>query len=47
MPYAGKDMEVAVREHKRRMAMPMQKNLKMAVINMAKCAKLSKVRWHI
>lgn len=37
----GKDMEVAVKEHKRRMAMPQQAGLKMATINMAKCAKLS------
>mmetsp|Transcript_32758 Transcript_32758/g.74830 ORF Transcript_32758/g.74830 Transcript_32758/m.74830 type:complete len:322 (-) Transcript_32758:265-1230(-) len=37
----GKDMEVAVREHHRRMKMPKQQDLKMAVVNMAKCAKLS------
>jgi len=37
----GKDMEVAVKEHKRRMAMPMQKGLKLSTINMAKCSKLS------
>jgi hypothetical protein len=37
----GKDMEVAVAEHKRRMAMPMQHDLKIAVINRAKCSKLS------
>lgn len=37
-------MEVAVKEHKRRMAMPMQAGLKMATINMAKCARLSGVR---
>eukprot|EP00462_Mataza_sp_D1_P026560 CAMPEP_0175128094 /NCGR_PEP_ID=MMETSP0087-20121206/4744_1 /TAXON_ID=136419 /ORGANISM="Unknown Unknown, Strain D1" /LENGTH=293 /DNA_ID=CAMNT_0016410131 /DNA_START=10 /DNA_END=891 /DNA_ORIENTATION=+ len=37
----GKDMEVAVREHHRRMAMPFQKGLKIATINMAKCSKLS------
>jgi hypothetical protein len=37
----GKDMEVAVAEHKRRMAMPMQADLKIAVINRAKCSKLS------
>jgi len=37
----GKDMEVAVAEHKRRMAMPMQADLKIATINRAKCSKLS------
>jgi len=37
----GKDMEVAVAEHKRRMAMPMQQDLKIATINRAKCSKLS------
>jgi hypothetical protein len=37
----GKDMELAVAEHKRRMAMPMQADLKIAVINRAKCSKLS------
>jgi len=34
-------MEVAVAEHKRRMAMPMQQDLKIATINRAKCSKLS------
>ena len=37
----GKDMEVAVAEHKRRMAMPLQQDLKIATINRAKCSKLS------
>jgi len=37
-------MEVAVAEHKRRMAMPMQQDLKIATINRAKCSKLSDVR---
>lgn len=37
----GKDMEVAVAEHKRRMAMPLQADLKIATINRAKCSKLS------
>ena len=37
----GKDMECAVKEHKRRMGMKMQKDLKLATVNMAKCAKLS------
>jgi hypothetical protein len=38
----GDDMEVAVKEHKRRMAMPMQKDLKLCSISMAKCSKLDK-----
>lgn len=37
----GKDMEVAVKEHHRRMAMPFQQGLKIATINAAKCSKLS------
>lgn len=37
----GDDMEVAVKEHKRRMAMPMQKDLKLASISMSKVSKLS------
>lgn len=37
----GKDMEVAVKEQKRRMAMPMQSMLKVASISMAKCSRLS------
>jgi len=37
----GKDMEKAVKEHHRRMAMPMQKGLKMCTISLAKCSKLS------
>jgi hypothetical protein len=37
----GDDMEVAVKEHKRRMAMPMQKDLKLCALSMAKCSKLS------
>eukprot|EP00295_Goniomonas_pacifica_P047936 CAMPEP_0175915030 /NCGR_PEP_ID=MMETSP0108-20121206/10103_1 /TAXON_ID=195067 ORGANISM="Goniomonas pacifica, Strain CCMP1869" /NCGR_SAMPLE_ID=MMETSP0108 /ASSEMBLY_ACC=CAM_ASM_000204 /LENGTH=254 /DNA_ID=CAMNT_0017237503 /DNA_START=48 /DNA_END=812 /DNA_ORIENTATION=- len=37
----GKDMEKAVSEHHRRMDMPMQRDLKIATINMAKCAKLA------
>jgi len=38
----GDDMEVAVKEHKRRMAMPMQKDLKLCSVSMAKCSKLDK-----
>ncbi len=37
----GDDMEVAVKEHKRRMAMPMQKDLQLCTVSMAKCSKLS------
>jgi len=37
----GKDMETAVKEHHRRMAMPMQKGLKLSTISLAKCSKLS------
>jgi hypothetical protein len=37
----GDDMEVAVKEHKRRMAMPMQKDLALCKISMAKVSKLS------
>ena len=37
----GKNMEVALIEHRKRMALPMQKGLKVATINMAKCSKLS------
>lgn len=32
---------MAVKEHKRRMAMPMQKDLKLCALSMAKCSKLS------
>ncbi len=42
----GDDMEVAVKEHKRRMAMPMQKDLKLCTLSMAKCSKLSSA-WNI
>ncbi len=37
----GDDMELAVKEHKRRMAMPMQKDLALCKISMAKVSKLS------
>lgn len=37
----GENMEVALAEHKKRMALPMQQGLKIATINMAKCAKLA------
>jgi len=37
----GADMEVAVKEHKQRMAMPLQQGLKVCTINMAKVSKLS------
>lgn len=39
---SGKDGEVALREHNRRMKMPMQKGLHIASINTAKVAMLSK-----
>lgn len=37
----GDDMEVALKEHKRRMAMPMQAHLKLCTISMAKVSQLS------
>lgn len=37
----GKDMQSAVKNHNRRMKMPKMKKLKLATVNMAKCAKLS------
>jgi len=37
----GKNMEVALEQHTKRMAMPMQKGLKVATISMAKCSRLS------
>lgn len=42
----GDDMEVALKEHKRRMAMPMQKGLKMCTISLAKVARLSEA-WNV
>ena len=37
----GENMEVALEQHTKRMAMPMQEGLKVATINMAKCSRLS------
>jgi hypothetical protein len=37
----GENMEVALEQHTKRMAMPLQEGLKVATINMAKCSRLS------
>lgn len=37
----GDNMEVALEQHEKRMALPMQKGLKVATISMAKCSRLS------
>lgn len=45
-PWTSADMEVALKEHKRRMAMPLQKGLRMCTISMAKVARLSEA-WNV